>query len=184
MKRKTGFIGYLVVGLIFILSVSVIAQDREQYVISAKAGGINSVSGDVQLKRRGETQWQSLKPQDELDSADGLRTGATGRVEVLLNPGSYLRVGENSEIELTNPSLEMLQVKLIKGSAIVEVAGADEARTLIEVRTPQTKVAIDRKGVYRIDLSANDATEVFVRKGRAVIGEGFSANRGQGWKND
>ena len=175
MKRKTGFIGSLVVGLIFVLSAPVVAQNREQYVISAKAGGVNSIFGDVALKRRGETQWQPLNQQDELDSGDMLRTGANGRVEILLNPGSYLRAGENSEVELTNASLDMLQLKLVKGSSIVEVAGADEARTLIEVRTPQTKVAIDRKGLYRIDVVAPNATEVFVRKGRAMIGEGFLA---------
>lgn len=172
MKTKTRFM--VLVGLFFALSASVIAQDREQYVISAKAGGVNSVSGDVLLKRRGETQWQSLKQQDELDSGDVLRTGANGRVEILLNPGSYVRAGENSEVELTNSSIDMLQLKLVKGSAIVEVAGADEARTLIEIATPQTKVVIDRKGLYRLNLLGNNATEVLVRKGRATVG-GYSS---------
>ena len=175
MRTKTRFIMYGLVTLVFVLSGSVIAQNREPYVISAKAGGVNAVSSDVLLKRRGETQWQPLNQKDELGSGDVLRTGATGRVEILLNPGSYLRAGENSEVELTNTSLDMLQLKLVKGSSIVEVAGADEARTLIDVRTPQTKVAIDRKGVYRIDVGAGIATEVSVRKGRAMIGEGFSA---------
>ncbi len=50
----------------------------------------------------------------------------------------------------------------------MEVAGADEARTFIEVTTPQTKVAIDRKGLYRMNL-VQDGTEVLVRKGRATV---------------
>lgn len=120
------------------------------------------------LKRRGEIQWQSLTSQVDLGSGDIVRTGATGRVEMLLNPGSYLRAAENSEFELTNASLDVLQVKLLRGSVIVEVAGADEARTFIEVTTPQTKVAIDRKGLYRTNL-VQDGTEVLVRKGRATV---------------
>ncbi len=170
MRIKTRFM-HVFVGLTFALGASVgaLAQDREQYVISAKAGGVNLVSGDVTLKRRGEIQWQSLTSQVDLGSGDIVRTGATGRVEMLLNPGSYLRAAENSEFEFTNASLDMLQLKLIKGSAIVEVAGADEARTFIEVTTPQTKLAIDRKGLYRINLVQN-GTEVLVRKGRATVG--------------
>jgi hypothetical protein len=164
-------------GLAFALGASVgaFAQDREQYVISAKAGGVNLVSGDVTLERRGTREWQPLTSNDDLDSGDVVRTGATGRVEMLLNPGSYLRAAENSEFELTNASLDLLQVRLMRGSVIVEVAGADEARTLIEVGTPQTKVAFDRKGLYRINLLPNNATEVLVRKGRATSGEGMSA---------
>lgn len=145
------------------------AQSRDQYVISAKAGGINYVSGDVLLKRRGETQWQSATMQDDLADGDVVRSGANSRIEMLLNPGSYLRAAENSEFELTNASLEMLQLKLFKGSFIVEVAGADEARTLIVVGTPQGTVGIDRKGLYRIDLPASDATKVLVRKGRVTF---------------
>ena len=146
------------------------AQSRDQYVISAKAGGINYISGDVLLKRRGETRWQSVTTQDDLVDGDVLQSGANGRVEMLLNPGSYLRVAENSEFELTSTSLDILQLKLFKGSFIVEVAGADEARTLIDVGTPQGKVGIDRKGLYRINVLPNTGTEVLVRKGRVSVG--------------
>ena len=100
------------------------AQSRDQYVISAKAGGINYVSGDVSIKRRGDAQWQSVTTQDDLVDGDVVRSGANGRVEMLLNPGSYFRAAENSEFELTSASLDMLQVKLFKGTFIVEVAGS------------------------------------------------------------
>ncbi len=105
MRIKTRFMMHVFVGLMFALGASVgaLAQDREQYVISAKAGGVNLVSGDVTLKRRGEIQWQSLTSQVDLGSGDIVRTGATGRVEMLLNPGSYLRAAENSEFELPMP---------------------------------------------------------------------------------
>lgn len=146
------------------------AQDREQYVVSAKAGGVNLASGDVTVSRRGATGRQQLTSRDDLDSGDVVTTGAAGRVEVLLSPGSYLRAAENTEFELTDSSLDSLRVRLLKGSAVVEAAGADGARLFLEVATPLAKIAIDRKGLYRVNLLPGGATEVLVRKGQAVVG--------------
>ena len=71
-------------------------QNREKFVISAKAGGINAVTGQASVSSRGEADWQ-LMVTDDLDAGDKVRTDYDGRVEILLNPGSYLRVGGNSE---------------------------------------------------------------------------------------
>lgn len=150
------------------------AQSNEQYTISAKAGGVNSVSGDVTVSRRGATGRRQLTPSDELDGGDVVTTGTAGRVEVLLSPGSYLRAAEGSEFELTDSSLDSLRVRLLKGSAVVEAAGADGARLFLEVSTPQAKVVIDRKGLYRVNLLPGGATEVLVRKGQALVGSDSS----------
>lgn len=178
MRTKARFMLNVSVGFMFVLCgtmLTAFGQDREHYGISAKAGGVNATLGDVTLIHRGATEWQTLASNDDLDSGDVVRTGATGRVEMLLNPGSYLRAAENSEFELTSAAVDALQVKVVRGSVIVEVTGADEARTLIEIATPQTKISIDRKGLYRINLVANNATEVLVSKGRATVGEAPSA---------
>lgn len=147
-----------------------LAQGREQYVISAKAGGINLVSGDTRVKRRGAIEWQNLTSQDSLDNGDLVQTGVEGRVEVLLNPGSYLRLAENTEMELTDASLDSLRVRLLKGSAVLEVTGTGDRTSLVEVATPQTQVTVDRKGFYRMNVLTADSTIVRVRKGRALVG--------------
>jgi hypothetical protein len=155
------------------------AQNREKFVISAKAGGVNSVSGQVTFQHRGAKDWQPLTAKDDLDSGDVVRTGTDGLVEVLLNPGTYLRLPENSEFELTNAALDDLHVKLSKGSAIVEAAGIDGGEMLIRCDTPQTTVALVRSGIYRINLSPSGQTEVIVRNGRALVGnEGLKVKGG------
>ena len=146
------------------------AQEREPYTISAKAGGINFISGEATLRRNGEEKWQRLTSSDDLESGDAVRTGADGRVEVLLTPGSYLRAAENTEFELMNNSLDSLRIRLVRGNAMVEVSGADEARVAIQVDTPQARVNMDRKGLYRINALPGDATEVLVRKGEVIVG--------------
>ncbi len=147
------------------------AQNREKYVISAKAGGVNSVDGRVTVTRAGKSQL--LTAQDDLTAGDLVTTGAASQVEVLLNPGSYLRVGENSAFELADNSLENIQVRLSKGSAIVEATGLDDTELHINLVTERARILIVRRGVYRINAAA-DSTELLVRKGRALVNENSS----------
>ncbi len=114
--------------------------------------------------------WQLLSVTDNLKSGDIVKTSNDGRLEVLLNPGSYLRVAENSEFELADDSLESLEVKLIRGTAIVEATGAEETELAIGITTPHAKMTIVRRGLYRVNVVPGDATELFVRKGRVLLG--------------
>src|SRR5687767_10473737 len=99
------------------------AQSRDARFISAKAGGVNYVAGKVTFRRAGETRWVALSANDDLKTGDVVKTGDHGLVEVLLNPGSYLRLGGNSEFELVDSSLDDLRVGLKSGSAVVEATG-------------------------------------------------------------
>src|SRR2546426_8010513 len=143
-------------------------QNRERFGISAKAGGINSVIGRVLVKRTGQSSQEDLSAKDDLTSGDVVTTRGGSRVEVLLNPGSYLRVTENSEFELTDNSLNNLQLRFIKGSAIVEATGTDDLRLQIRIVTDQTRFTIVRRGVYRINVLPG-STELLVQKGRVLV---------------
>ena len=147
----------------------IIAQDADRFVISAKAGGINSASGDVKIRRRGAERADAPAERDALADGDRVATGAGGRVEMLLSPGAYFRAAENSEFELENSSLDNLRIKLNRGSAIIEATGASGASSFVEVRTPQTTVAVIKRGIYRINLLPSNETAVFVREGHAVV---------------
>lgn len=147
------------------------AQNRERFVISAKAGGINAVTGRTGVHGQGSSEWEQLTIKDNLEAGDVVKTGIDGRVEMLLNPGSYMRVAENSEFELTNNSLENLEVRLIRGTAIVEATGADDTELMINITTPHAKMAIVRRGLYRVNVVPGDATELIVRKGRVLLSD-------------
>lgn len=145
-------------------------QNREKFVISAKAGGINAVSGQASVTR-GRSDWQQLMITDDLDAGDRVKTASDGRVEILLNPGTYLRMAGNSEVELENNALDNLQVRLLRGTAIVEATGADGIELNIGISTPHTKLAIVRHGLYRLNVVPEDATELIVRKGRVLLND-------------
>jgi len=129
----------LILLLVAFFSIALIpsaqAQNRERFVISAHAGGVNVVTGPAALRTHGNGDWQPLTIKEDLETGDVVRTGLDGRVEMLLNPGSYLRIGENSEFELTDTSLENLEVRLVRGTAIVEVTGADDTELLDNIIT-------------------------------------------------
>ena len=170
----------LLFSIAFILCCSLVnlAQNREKFVISAKAGGINAITGEAGVHSRGESDWQQLMITDDLNAGDSVRTAYDGRVEILLNPGSYLRVGGDSEVELSNNTLSNLEVRLVRGTAIVEATGADGLELNINISTPHTKLAIVRQGLYRLNVVPGDATELIVRKGRVILSDSHTKVKG------
>ncbi|HYK21494.1 MAG TPA: FecR family protein [Pyrinomonadaceae bacterium] len=176
--RKTSSLLIFSIALILCCSFLGLAQNREKFVISAKAGGINAVTGQASVHSKGESDWQQLMITDDLESGDRVRTAYDGRVEVLLNPGSYLRIGGDSEVELSDNSLSNLEVKLLRGTAIVEATGADGLELNIGISTPHTRLAIVRQGLYRLNVVPGDATELIVRKGRVILSDSHTKVKG------
>lgn len=145
---------------------------RDLRVISAKAGGVNLVAGGAEMRRSGEKTWLSLTTKDNLEAGDAVRTAAGGRVEVLLNPGSYWRAGSSTEFFLENAGHEETALRLEQGSAVVEATGFGDFKLNLIVITPQTRVRIERSGVYRLTVLPTGETLLAVEKGRAFVGDG------------
>jgi hypothetical protein len=153
------------------------AESRDQaadlqgiYLISAKAGGINLVSGGVEILRAKAPEWRKTNTGTRLKAGDSVRTAADGHTEILLNPGSYLRLDGNSEITLTNPSLDALRVNVARGNALFEVTGVGDTKLVLTVTTPKGDFQILKTGLYRVSIAADDATEVAVWKGEVKAG--------------
>lgn len=172
---KTGFIRVFV-GIVIAAFVyaAAYAQDNkiraaagDRYVISAKAGGINETDGSVTVRRTDGTSGHLIKG-DDLNIGDQVWTDTSGKAEVLLNPGSYLRVGPGTAFQFTNTSLDDLRLKLATGSAIFEVIADDDFR--VTVLMPRTAVALTRSGVYRIDILPDQSSKVSVLKGKIYFG--------------
>ncbi|MEP6707484.1 MAG: FecR family protein [Pyrinomonadaceae bacterium] len=164
----------LVVLSVFCAAVVTRAQNREKFVISAKAGGVNSVIGRVTVRHKLASQPELVTAQQDLDAGDVVDTGTSGRIEVLLNPGSYFRAAERSRFALTDNSLERLTLTLLSGSAIIEATGTDGVNMQIDIDTPQAHVAIVKRGIYRLNVSPGQ-TELLVLKGKAIV-NGDSTN--------
>lgn len=108
-----------------------------QFVISTKAGLVNFVQGDVNVKTTQSVQ-----------AGVPIKIGPGGFAEILLNPGSYLRLGENSEAVLEGIELTDVSVRLVSGTAVIEAVGFDKERPL-KVTNGNLAMEIIRDGVYR-----------------------------------
>jgi hypothetical protein len=158
------------IGLVAIVVSMGHAQTRERFGISAKAGGVNAVNGKVMVTRAGQTA-QLLTDRDDLVAGDVVTTGEASQAEVLLNPGSYLRVAPNSEVVLVDGSLNNLVVKMLKGSAIIEASGGEYLNPRINFLANQQSLMIVRGGIYRFNVQPG-AMDLMVRKGLVMTGSG------------
>lgn len=170
MYKKTIISVSLSILLAVVFAVTADAQSNtNQYVVSAKAGGVNFVSGEVTTVRKITAVPVPASTLATLENGDTIQTGPDGRAEILLNPGSYLRVGENSVVEFTDTSLDSLRLKLSSGVALIEVAGDDDEVAPVELTIAGASVLFDKKGVYRVQYREPETATVRILKGRVMI---------------
>jgi hypothetical protein len=93
-----------------------------------------------------------------------LRT-AQGHAEVLLTPGMFLRIGENSAIRMLSNELASTRVELETGSAIVD-SSEPAPGTAVTLVFKDWQVTSADAGTYRID---SDPPRLWVLKGDAEV---------------
>src|SRR5215813_4827955 len=170
---------FLTVPVSFLLALGLGIIANAQYLISTKAGFVNRVEGEVYVLRadgEGDEKGRaSLGTQ--MRAGDRLIVAANGFAEALLNPGSYLRLSENTEVRAVSVDLNSVRFELIKGSVIAEIGQIDK-KAPIEIITPQGALTIAKAGLHRIDAKGT-ATLVAVRQGEIHLGtpSDFAANQ-------
>jgi hypothetical protein len=88
-----------------------------QSVTSAHSGTLHYFEGDVSID--GTPVQSQVGRFSEVKEKSVLST-ARGRAEVLLTPGVFLRIGENSSIRMLDNRLVSTRVDILSGSAIIE----------------------------------------------------------------
>ena len=166
--------------LALLFSTIVFAQDSglqrtssSRYLISAKAGGVNYIQGKVTVKRKDSTSGYLVKG-NSLTVGERVITSRYSKAEILLNPGSYVRLDQESEFEFLTTSLDNLKLKLHRGSAIFEVYAGNGFT--VNVKTPTARFYLVKSGVYRIDVLENGLSKIEVRRGKAQLGD-FNATK-------
>ena len=131
----------------------------------ARIGTVNYIEGTVYL------QGKLLRHADVgsvvLKEGQMLTTGK-GRAELLLTPGVFLRMDENSAIRMVKPELLQTQVDLLQGKASAEVDEIHDENDL-EVLVGGVRTQMLKTGFYEFNATTPQA---MVFKGKAAVALG------------
>src|ERR1700728_5456463 len=167
-RLKVGAPKEWVLGFFLAAILSAPSWGSETSAQSAVPGTLNYVEGQVSI---GD---QALNSKSigtaELQPGQSLVT-EKGKAEVLLTPGVFLRIGNNSSVKMISPSLTDTEVGLDKGHAMVEVAEIHPEND-IQIDVNGLKTRLVKTGLYDFNLN-QDQLRVF--DGQAFV-EGTSKN--------
>lgn len=131
-------------------------------VRQAVPGTVNYIEGAVYLngsqlntKDLGNV---SVEPGQEISTEKG-------KAEVLLTPGVFLRLDDNSTVKMVSPDLALTQVQLEKGRAGVEVDEIHDQNDL-QVIDAGVTTRLNKRGYYEFDANRPEA---MVFKGEAHV---------------
>ncbi|HEX5873813.1 MAG TPA: FecR domain-containing protein [Pyrinomonadaceae bacterium] len=153
-------------------SVDLPAEEKEnnsksRYVVSARPGTMVFVEAGVEFGRANE--WKPVTEKSELEPGDKLRTGPHSFAELTMLPDINLRLDHDSEIAFEQLSNDAIHLKLLRGSAILDVAKFNSKETTpITLAGASTSVVIADKGNYRIDAGPT-GDEIMVRDGKVML---------------
>ena len=154
------------VSLVLLAGAAVCAA---QSITTARSGTLHYFDGDVSVDGNQVTQQRGTFPQLKENSV--LKTGQ-GRAEVLLTPGVFLRLGENSSIRMLDERLISTRVEILDGTAMVE---SDDPQMSLK-DSPVTLIYRDfdiqpvKHGLFEISSGqGQDPAELKVFKGEALV---------------
>lgn len=136
-----------------------------QSVISTHSGVVHYFEGAVYLGGQ-PLRYRPGKFPTMPNSAE-LRT-EQGRAEVLLTPGVFVRIGEQSAIRMVDNELLHTRVELLAGSAVVDSAQPNSS-TSVTLSYRNWSVRFLERGICRID---SDPPHLWVLEGSAEVSAG------------
>lgn len=168
MERHTFRLLVLVLGMIglFVLlsTFAPVYAQSDRGSNPGRPGSINYVEGQVSIGNK------AIDPKsvgsDELEAGQSITTGL-GKAEILLTPGSFLRLGDYTSMKMISSGLANTQIELQKGRAIVEVTKVDSENNLHFDLNGATIRPL-KKGLYDLDMDRN---QLRVFDGKAIVQE-------------
>jgi hypothetical protein len=142
------------------------------FIVSTKAGVVNYVKGAT-----------TVKAATTVAPGKIVSTGPGGAVELLLNPGSYLRMGENTQVIFDKVELYDIAVRILQGSAIIESNGFTKELPL-SVTTGDLKMEIIKDGIYLFSDGKVVVVDGKIRdtKNGIVYSKGYQISDDQGYR--
>jgi hypothetical protein len=137
-------------------------DEEETPDVTARVARISFLRGAAQIRRNGEPDWERVTQNLPVVEGDEISTDAGGRLEIQFNRDNYLRLTESSYLKITTLRDEGIAVSLPEGKLNLRVLKFNSDRTYFEIDAPNTTVAVQNAGMYRVDAGDKNDSQVRV----------------------
>lgn len=143
------------------------AEEFSEHFIAAKAGMVNYIEGEPRvILAPSEKAIQIPAVRGQVANGGQIRTGENDRVEILLNPGGYLRVGSHTDLRVLDTDFGAMHFAVARGSVIVESVTFNKKVHSLTLSTPSGDIRLLKDGLYRVDVVPAQNVELQIRKGK------------------
>jgi FecR protein len=135
---------------------------------NAGVARVSLIHGDVSTQRGNATDWSAAALNAPVVAGDRVSTGDKARTELQLDYANMLRLSEHTQANINTLTRSQIQIQLGRGMANYTVLKNSDADA--EIDTPNVAIRTNRReSSFRILVTADDHTEVLVRKGEVEI---------------
>ena len=157
---------------LMVLSLATLAAPAfGQNANPASPGTLNYVEGQASIEGRALSHRSVGRT--EMQPGQVIAT-ANGKAEILLTPGIFLRLGDDSTVQMVSPDLTHTEVRLERGNASVEVDQIYKQNTVL-IDLPNGQTQLLQHGLYGFDAN-NSTVRVFDGKAAVYLGQNLQSN--------
>ena len=130
---------------------------------------LSLVEGDVSFLRAGVDEWADAAQNLPLLTGDQIYVGSGSRAEIQLGNGNYIRLSDKTSLTIAELSHSTAQFEVTEGTAIVRLERFGTAFSRFEIDTPNSSLVLEQDGLYRVNVTGAEESEVIVRRGSADV---------------
>ncbi|HEV8426751.1 MAG TPA: DUF6600 domain-containing protein [Pyrinomonadaceae bacterium] len=167
-RPKTSLI--LLALLLTFFSIPAVARaddddEPDDYDVKARVVRISLMGGEVNLKRNGNQDWEPARLNYPLVEGDTIATDKDSRLEIQVDARNFVRLAANSTLRIITLRDEGIAISVVEGTVTIRLTKFDRKHEYFEVDAPQTTLAAEKEGSYRIDVPRDGRVRLTVRDG-------------------
>ncbi len=129
---------------------------------------ISLIHGEVSTQRGDTKEWSAAALNAPVVAGDRVSTGDKARTELQLDYANMLRLAEHTQANITTLTRSQILIQLGRGMATYSVLRDSDADA--EIDTPNVAIHSERREAsFRVLVTADDHTEVVVRRGEVEV---------------
>src|SRR5262249_32125598 len=114
---------------------------------------VSLIEGQVSYLRGDSNEWAGVSVNAPLVTGDRFYSGADSRAEIQLAPGTDVRLGSDTELDLIELAPDRTQARIELGRASLRLR-RDPTNHPVELDTPAVALSLRQAGVYRVEVDS------------------------------